>query len=92
MSAVTMVRCSQKAKRALWFTDALLRNLPSSKPLLGGSEQRPTQTLPGDQLRTENRVHFAGLRVSLTGETSFTQNYSVGADQSNQDRDLFKCL
>lgn len=45
----------QKTKRALWFTDALLWNFPSTKPLLSCSEQRATQTFPGDQLWTERQ-------------------------------------
>ena len=46
----------QKATRALWFTDALLWNFPSTKPLLGCSEQRSTQTFPGDKLWTERQI------------------------------------
>lgn len=43
----------QKATGALWFTDALFWRFPSTKPLLGRSEQRAAETFPGDQLGTE---------------------------------------
>lgn len=46
----------QNATRALWFTDALLWNFPSTKPFLGRSEQRPAQTFPGDQLWTDRQI------------------------------------
>lgn len=46
----------QKATCALWFTDALLWNFASTKPLLGRSKKRPAQTLPGDQLWIEKQI------------------------------------
>lgn len=46
----------QNAKCALWFTDALLWNFSSTKPLFGSTEQRPTQTFPRHQLWTERSM------------------------------------
>lgn len=62
----------QKATRALRFTDALLWSLPSTKPLFGGSEQGPTQTLPGDQLQTEKKI------MCLTVEKMLRQLLACG--------------
>jgi hypothetical protein len=43
----------QEARSVLQFSDTLLWNFPSSKPLLSGREKRATQAFPGDQLQRE---------------------------------------
>lgn len=62
----------QKATRALWFTDTLLWNFPSTKPLFGCSEQGSTQTLPGDQLWIEKKIMCLSAEKMLWGVSYWT--------------------
>lgn len=81
----------QKARGALWFTDALLWSLAPTKPLFGGSEERTAQALPGDQLW--RKQHTMSLRegARLQGQLTHSRpRLAQGDGEVHQKQDALK--